>query len=567
MTTSGTITGSGSIFVNGQRFAIDDAAITVNGEPANEAALALGMVVTVAGSIGDDDGDGTARTVKAFTALRGIAADLKRDDDGNSLQLRLLGTDVIVEREGTVFAGTDFDSLAPGSRLAIDGFTGVDGRLRATRIMAAAGVAAALLAGTISALNGTTFLLDEQPVDAAGAVLEGLPADLKDGLRVQVRGNLEGEVLRAVRVSGGTGPTEALDDGDALRLEGRVARLDVDTFLLGGIRILAAGAERMPADLDLAEGLVVEATGHWNGEALVADTLTNRRGTLRLAATLSAIDNEAGTLALQLPTDSIALATDRRTLVEDARDGLPFPSIEDLRTGDYVKVEALRDGDRLLVTRIDRGADTPARVLQAPVEDFTAPATITLLGLSVAVDEARFQNAVDTDIDRGAFFDSLSRGALVRTVDEDGDGRAEVVEFEFPRALDGELAFRDEISVPLVGDKALPANILTDLTSRFAAQDIAGAWLDEDEYEVALADGTRLFYTADGALLDSSGPSAEAGHVTSDGGSIPPGQGGDIPGSPGDNPGSGGDIPGSPGDDPGSSGDAPGSSGDNPGSS
>ena len=155
----------------------------------------------------------------------------------------------------------------------------------------------------------------------------------------------------------------------------------------------------------------------------------------------------------------------------------------------------------------------------------------------------------------------------MRTVDEDGDGRAEVVEFEFPRALDGELAFRDEISVPLVGDKALPANILTDLTSRFAAQDIAGAWLDEDEYEVALADGTRLFYTADGALLDSSGPSAEAGHVTSDGGSIPPGQGGDIPGSPGDNPGSGGDIPGSPGDDPGSSGDAPGSSGDNPGSS
>ena len=142
VTTSGTITGSGSIFVNGQRFAIDDAAITVNGEPANEAALALGMVVTVAGSIGDDDGDGTARTVKAFTALRGIAADLKRDDDGNSLQLRLLGTDVIVEREGTVFAGTDFDSLAPGSRLAIDGFTGVDGRLRATRIMAAAGVEA-----------------------------------------------------------------------------------------------------------------------------------------------------------------------------------------------------------------------------------------------------------------------------------------------------------------------------------------------------------------------------------------------------------------------------------------
>lgn len=47
---TGTIDGTGSIFVNGVRYDIDDAEIFVNGEPATEADLKLGMVVVVAGT-------------------------------------------------------------------------------------------------------------------------------------------------------------------------------------------------------------------------------------------------------------------------------------------------------------------------------------------------------------------------------------------------------------------------------------------------------------------------------------------------------------------------------------
>ena len=52
---SGTIDGTGSIFVNGIRFDVDDADITVGGQPATEDDLGLGMVVRVRGRV-DADG-------------------------------------------------------------------------------------------------------------------------------------------------------------------------------------------------------------------------------------------------------------------------------------------------------------------------------------------------------------------------------------------------------------------------------------------------------------------------------------------------------------------------------
>ncbi|KGE02726.1 DUF5666 domain-containing protein [Pseudohaliea rubra] len=551
ISTSGTITGSGSIFVNGQRFAIDQATITVDGEPASEAALTLGMIVSVSGSIGDDDGDGSADRVTARTALRGPVASLERGSNDRSLQLRVFGTAVIVERDGTVFEGTDFAALTAGMQVAIDGLPGADGRLRGTRVSAVTDSDTAILTGTATLVDGATFLLGEQPVNAAGAMFEGLPEGLADGRRVQVRGSLSDGVLRAARVSAIGTPADDLSEGAALRLEGRVAGLGDGTFLLNGIPVLPGDAERLPPELLIEDGAVVEAAGRWNGEALAAQTLTARRGTLRLAGAVNAIDSDAGTLALQLPNAVVTLSTDRRTLIEDRQNDLPFPTLADLRSGDQVAVEALRSNGSLLATRIDRGAETPARVLQAPVEAFTAPATITLLGITVAVDGARFQSAVATDIDAAAFFDNLSVGALVRTVDDDGDGRAERVAFQFPLALDGELAFRDDQALPATGDRALPAAVASAVAAEAPGRATAGAWLGEEGYEVVLVDGTRLFFELDGRFLNGTGPSAPAAAKN-------PGKDGDIPGNPGDNPGSGGEVPGNGGGTPGGPGENPG---------
>src|SRR6056297_2886895 len=64
LTTSGTIDGTGSIFVNGVRFDVSGADIRIDGEPATEADLGPGMVVTVRGTLDDDNpGEGSAEEV------------------------------------------------------------------------------------------------------------------------------------------------------------------------------------------------------------------------------------------------------------------------------------------------------------------------------------------------------------------------------------------------------------------------------------------------------------------------------------------------------------------------
>ncbi len=63
MTSSGSISAFGSIFVNGVEYETNGAMITVDGDSATEADLGLGMVVLVIGTVNDDGVTGTAEQV------------------------------------------------------------------------------------------------------------------------------------------------------------------------------------------------------------------------------------------------------------------------------------------------------------------------------------------------------------------------------------------------------------------------------------------------------------------------------------------------------------------------
>ncbi|HED16960.1 MAG TPA: hypothetical protein ENI64_09150, partial [Gammaproteobacteria bacterium] len=73
ITSSGSITGIGSIYVNGVEYNVDSAAITVNGNVSSTPAeLKVGMVVTVTGTL-DSAGSttGTANTVVYDNEIQG----------------------------------------------------------------------------------------------------------------------------------------------------------------------------------------------------------------------------------------------------------------------------------------------------------------------------------------------------------------------------------------------------------------------------------------------------------------------------------------------------------------
>ncbi len=69
LTSSGTITGFGSIFVNGVEFETDSAEILLDGNTAADTALRLGMVVLVTGTLNEDGVTGTADRVEFNNAV------------------------------------------------------------------------------------------------------------------------------------------------------------------------------------------------------------------------------------------------------------------------------------------------------------------------------------------------------------------------------------------------------------------------------------------------------------------------------------------------------------------
>ncbi|HBO13436.1 MAG TPA: hypothetical protein DD491_11680 [Halieaceae bacterium] len=514
LTSSGTISGTGSIFVNGVRFDVDEAEITVNGESAGETDLGLGMVVTVTGTVDDDGANGTAERVVFEAELKGPVDSLVANADGTTLQLTILDRLVIAERTGTVFEDVSFDSLAVGDVVEVSGYEEADGRLRATRIDRdddfLPGQDTVTLKGVVAGLAGSTFFLGDRAVDAGNATLEDLPGDaLANGQRVEVRGTLQDGTLVAQRVSGEDDPGARFTAGEAARVEGAITGyVDDGNFRVGGVPVDATGAAREPAGLVLRDGAVVEIDGNWDGSTLLAERIQARRGRIKLEAPATAVDAAAGTVTLGFAGGTVELSTDSRTLFDDDRDDLPFLTIGDLRSGDYLEAEAVQDGARLLATRIDRDEDDDERLLQAPVEAFVPGSSLTLLGVTFTTAGAEFENAVDDDIEPEAFYANLDIGALVKVDDEDNDGNAEEVEFEFAAVLDGDRDFRDDDEEPVTpGD--LPPVIIDFISANYPGKDIAAAFREEDEYTVILVNGIELTFDLDGNLLEADHDSGD----------------------------------------------------------
>ena len=514
LTSSGTISGTGSIFVNGVRFDVDEAEITVNGESAGETDLGLGMVVTVTGTVDDDGANGTAERVVFEAELKGPVDSLVANADGTTLQLTILDRLVIAERTGTVFEDVSFDSLAVGDVVEVSGYEEADGRLRATRIDRdddfLPGQDTVTLKGVVAGLAGSTFFLGDRAVDAGNATLEDLPGDaLANGQRVEVRGTLQDGTLVAQRVSGEDDPGARFTAGEAARVEGAITGyVDDGNFRVGGVPVDATGAAREPAGLVLRDGALVEIDGNWDGSTLLAERIQARRGRIKLEAPATAVDAAAGTVTLGFAGGTVELSTDSRTLFDDDRDDLPFLTIGDLRSGDYLEAEAVQDGARLLATRIDRDEDDDERLLQAPVEAFVPGSSLTLLGVTFTTAGAEFENAVDDDIEPEAFYANLDIGALVKVDDEDNDGNAEEVEFEFAAVLDGDRDFRDDDEEPVTpGD--LPPVIIDFISANYPGKDIAAAFREEDEYTVILVNGIELTFDLDGNLLEADHDSGD----------------------------------------------------------
>jgi hypothetical protein len=452
--TSGTVTGFGSVFVNGIEFETDGASRDVddrtdisNGSD-DDKVLDIGMVVTIIGTVNDDGVTGTAESITYDDDIEGpVAAAPLEDPDGVTKTFSIFNTTVIVDRTSTVFADTDYASLARDDLLEVSGYFDASGNLRATRVekegVLVLGKSEVELRGDVKGFDGVDrFTLGGVTVTFDGTTeFEDLPGTVKNGQFVEVEGTLETATsVAATRI-------EREDDGfdnniDEVSIEGLVTDFNgTNDFRVAGQLVEAGNADFEPASLEntLADGVKVEVEGSIEGGILKATEVEQRGGDARVSAVVVSSNNTAGTIMLQVVQgeQNITVFTDTRTQFEDKRDELEPFGINDIATNDFLVIEGYVDGDGdFIVAQVER--DEPGDIeLRGPADvpptsgDDTS-GTVSILGVSIRTNSSTdFEDASDGDISGTQFFIDVENLDLVEFTDKDpADGIADEVEFE-----------------------------------------------------------------------------------------------------------------------------------------
>lgn len=353
----GTVSGFGSIYVNGVHFDTDTAEVEISGEPATEAGLAVGMVVQVTGEVSADGKTGTAQSIQAEQVLLGIVDSIADVGSGRKA-LRVLGQTVYINEDAT-FIGTSFDDITAGMGISVSGFVTDNGLITATYVeQKTIDVSADVLQvdGYISSVDAAaqTFVLNELSVHITSAnFIRGTFADLAVGKRVRVVGTqlADGQTLEAIRIEFVSRP---MNESRYTSLEGVVRDLISGTsFTLHGTTVTLQNAEIENAVAgDMLAGMQVVAVGPVIQGVLQAERIHIKPlNTTRFRGVINNINAEARTFELLDATFQVTKFTQFKDDSPAMERNFNFDS---LRTGEEIEVFAVNLDGVWRVTRIMR---------------------------------------------------------------------------------------------------------------------------------------------------------------------------------------------------------------------
>jgi hypothetical protein len=449
--TTGTVTGFGSVFVNGVEFETSGTSFDVDDVAgASEDDLGIGMVVTVIGTVNDNGLTGTADSIEYDEEIEGPIASTPAEDPNMVTKIfDVFDVTVEVDRNITVFVGTDYDSLAKNDIVEVSGFFDELGNLSATRLEKEGVLGAASeveVKGTVSGCDGNctdSFTLGSLAITYDGfTVLEDIPGDVvADGQFVEVKGVLTPpSSVAATRI-------ELEDEGfgnnvEQVSIEGIVTDFSgIDNFKVGGQRVDASGTgvDFQPALLadTIGNGEEVEVEGPIVGGVLQATEVEQRGGDVKISAVIDSVATGEGTVTMSIVAGQplITVTIDGQTQLEDKTEVVENLSIFNLEAGDFLNIEAFIDGETLIANQVAR--DEPEDIeLQGtadvpPTGGNASSGVVSILGVTIVTgDSTDFENVMDEDIGAAAFFAAISDGGLISFKDADSDGLAEEVEFE-----------------------------------------------------------------------------------------------------------------------------------------
>ena len=314
----GTITGFGSVFVNGQRYDDESASVSDEDGPRNRSDLRLGMVVTVQGSV-SASGSATASSIVFDSELLGPV------DAGSvnpaSKTFTILGQTVVVAA-GTVFDAqlpAGLSSIRAGQTLEVHGFVNpIANAVQASFVGPSNSQTKYKIGGTVSGLQtgARTFRVGAATLSYAGLSGAGVPQGLADGVFVKVRLATAAPDAAGIRQATGLRLNNTVvADQKSAEVEGLVTAFTSPTqFSVGSVPVDARNASFPDGTTGLGAGARVEVEGTVAAGTLLArqvklqDPKAERK--IELKGSVSAYDNAAKTFVVRGVTVSYAGSVD-----------------------------------------------------------------------------------------------------------------------------------------------------------------------------------------------------------------------------------------------------------------
>jgi hypothetical protein len=417
---SGTITGFGSVFVNGVKFNTDNASVFRGDDQLNDVReLEIGMIVRVEGSIDDK----IASSVRFEQDVKGPA-----DGPASGDTFSVMGQTVITDA-GTVFNNTSLAGIAAGDILEISGLRDANDAIVARyveRKTNPANVNRYSVIGNVRNLDSTsrTFRVDDLVVDygaadvndlRSGDPVEGQLVEVKDDSKAYAPGSLS---LTATKVEPQSRLGNAAVSGAKTEIESIVTRVNSSSeFEIGGILVRTTPSTLFlfgtPANIVAGARLEVEGV-LGSGGVLQASKVKfeDNDGRIQANVDFGGVNTAGGTVSLL----GIPVTVTGGTAMEDNRDDvLPF-SLGDTQAGDYLEVRGFLGANGAFVaTELRRDANDSKVEIRAPVNQIDPVAgTVTLLGVTVNTSgSTQFRGFDDQPISASQFFAAIVEGLTV----------------------------------------------------------------------------------------------------------------------------------------------------------
>ena len=422
-TAIGTISGFGSVIVNGVRFDDSGASVSMNDAAAARNQLRVGMVVRVQGRI-HGDGTGVARSIQYNDCVRGPITAMNQVRN----QVTVLGQNVQLDEE-TVFDGValrDMNGFAVGDQVEISCLPDPsNNQMRATRMAFQErfqnGITPLEVKGAVSNLNASTFTINGLTVNMAGIAAGNRPTGLANGMTVEASGkSFANGILTADQLRDRDRDRISYPDADGLEVEGYVSDfVSVSNFKVSGQLVNAENATvKNGTAADVRNGLKVEAEGTMSNGVLVAKMLVIKlQANVRVEAGLQALDpavNSITVLGQAVNVDANATIVDR---IASADQPVAI-ALSSLNPADRVEVKAYRDpAGALVATRVDRTAASPLVVVKGPADAKVPTTSMALAGFGVATGvNTLYRDLSQITVDAATFYAGVSVPPAVPSV-------------------------------------------------------------------------------------------------------------------------------------------------------